>query len=185
MQIAFILYDDLTLLDFIGFYDPVSRLRSMKFLPDLSWRLCATKAMVTDSFGMHLRVDQVTPDLAEFDAIFIPGGLGSRPLQYDDEFIAWIKTAETVPWKISVCTGSLLLGAAGFLEQKRATTHFDEYDTLGSYCGEVVRERIVADGQIITGGAVATSLDLGLYMCERWAGAEAARAIQTRMHYKV
>lgn len=183
MQIAFILYDDLTLLDFIGFYDPITRLRSMKFLPDLSWRTCATKAMVTDSFGLHIRVDQITPDLSEFDAIFIPGGLGSRPLQYDDEFIAWIKTARPVPWKISVCTGSLLLGAAGFLANKRATTHFDEYETLGSYCGEVIRERIVADGQIITGGAVATSLDLGLYICESWAGTAAAKAIQTRMNY--
>jgi cyclohexyl-isocyanide hydratase len=156
----------------------------MKFLPDLSWRTCATKAMITDSFGLHIRVDQITPDLSEFDAIFIPGGLGSRALQKNDDFIAWLKTAQTVPWKISVCTGSLLLGAAGFLANKRATTHFDEYETLAPYCSEVVKERIVADGQLITGGAVATSLDLGLYICERWASADAARAIQTRMHYK-
>lgn len=184
MQIAFLLYDDLTLLDFIGFYDPITRLRSMKFLPELSWRICATKAMITDSFGLHIRVDQVSPDLSEFDAIFVPGGLGSRPLQSDNDFIAWLQTAAPVPWKISVCTGSLLLGAAGFLKDKKATTHFDEYETLGNYCGEVIRERIVTDGQIITGGAVATSLDLGLYMCEQWAGQEAARAIQARMNYK-
>lgn len=184
MEIAYILYDNLTLLDFVGFYDPVTRLRSMKFLPDLSWRLCATKDTVIDSFGLHIRVDQVTPDLSEFDAIFIPGGLGSRSLQYDEAFIGWLQTAEKVPWKISVCTGSLLLGAAGFLKGKKATTHFDEYDTLGPYCETVVKERIVADGQLITGGAVAASLDLGLYMCSRWAGPEAAGAIQTRMHYK-
>ena len=183
MQIAFILYDDLTLLDFIGFYDPITRLRSMKFIPDLSWRLCATKAMITDSFGLHIRVDQITPDLSEFDAIFVPGGFGSRALQTDDNFINWLKTAEGVPWKISVCTGSLLLGAAGLLKNKRATTHFDEYETLGPYCSEVVQERIVADGQLITGGAVATSLDLGLYMCDKWAGADAAQAIKGRMNY--
>lgn len=183
MQIAYILYDDLTLLDFIGFYDPISRLRSMKYLPDLGWQLCATKAMITDSFGMHIRVDQITPDLSEFDVIYIPGGLGSRALQHDPAFISWLKTAEQVPWKISVCTGSLLLGAAGMLQNKRATTHFDEYDSLGAYCQTVVKDRIVADGQLITGGAVATALDLGLYICEQWAGPEAVQAIRKRMNY--
>ena len=183
MQIAFILYDNLTLLDFIGFYDPITRLRSMKFIPELSWRTCATRAMITDSFGLHVRVDQVTPDLSEFDAIFVPGGFGSRALQRDDDFVAWLKTAAPVAWKISVCTGSLLLGAAGFLKNKRATTHFDEYDALAPYCGEVVQERIVTDGQLITGSAVASSLDLGLYMCEKWVDAEAAGAIRRRMNY--
>ena len=183
MQIAYILYDDLTLLDFVGFYDPVSRLRSMKYIPELSWQLCAAKAMITDNFGMHIRTDQVMPDLSGFDAIFVPGGFGSRALQQDEDFVAWLKTADQVPWKLSVCTGSLLLGAAGMLQHKRATTHFDEYEALAPYCGPVVKERIVADGQLITGGAVATSLDLGLYMCERWAGPEAARAIRERMNY--
>ena len=183
MQIAFILYDDLTVLDFVGFFDPITRLRSMGYLPDLSWRLCAMKPMVTDRFGLHLRVDQVAPELGDFDAVFVPGGLGSRPLQTDAAFLEWLGTAAPVPWKISVCTGSLLLGAAGYLKGKRATTHFNEYATLAPSCGEVVQERIVQDGRLVTGGAVAAALDLGLYMCAQWAGEEAAAAIRERMNY--
>lgn len=184
MKLAYILYDDITLLDFVGFYDPISRLKSMGIMPNLSWQLCATKPVIVDGFGMHIKVDQEMPDLAEFDAIYIPGGFGSRSLQQDDEFINWLKTAEDVKWKISVCTGSLLLGAAGMLEGKRATTHFDEYNELSNYCSNVVRERIVEDGHLITGGAVATALDLGLKICEKWAGTEAAEEIRIRMNYR-
>ena len=184
MQLAYILYDDITLLDFIGFYDPISRLRSMKFIPELSWQLCSTKAMIVDGFGLHMRMDQVAPDLSQFDAIYIPGGFGSRTLQKDEAFINWLKTAKNVPWKISVCTGSLLLGAAGMLNDKKATTHFDEYAALAPYCREVIEEELVSDGQVITGGAVASSLDLGLHLCKRWVDADAAEAIRKRMNYK-
>ena len=95
----------------------------------------------------------------------------------------WIRTAEKVPYKISICTGSLLLGAAGFLEGKKATTNFAEYDNLKLYCGEVVRQRIVEDGQTITAGAVTASIDLGLFLCNKWSGPEATAAIRKRLDY--
>lgn len=69
---------------------------------------------------------------------------------------------------LSVCTGSLILGAAGSLKDKKATSHFNEYDTLEKYCKQVVKKRIVEDGNIITAGAVSSSIDLGLYVCEKW-----------------
>ena len=183
MRIAYILYDDITLLDFAGFYDPISRLRSQGFLPDLDWHLCGTKATVHDNFGLHVCIDHITPDLATYDLVYVPGGFGSRALQQDEKFLTWLRTAADVQHLVSVCTGSLLLGAAGLLRGKRATTHFDEYDTLAPYVTEVVRERIVTDGPLITGGAVATSLDLGLHVCELLAGKDAVAAIRRSMNY--
>ncbi len=183
MRIAYIFYNDITLLDFVGFYDPISRLRSQSFLPDLEWHLCGTKATIHDHFGLHVTIDRVMPDLAAYDLVYVPGGLGSRALQQDEEFLTWLRTAAEVRYLISVCTGSLLLGAAGLLTGKRATTHFNEYDTLAPYVAEVVQERIVTDGNTITGGAVATSLDIGLHVCELLAGKDAAAAIRRSMNY--
>ena len=183
MRIAYVLYNDLTLLDFVGFYDPVSRLRSQGFLPDLEWHLCGSRAAIHDNFGLHITTDRVTPDLSAYDLVYVPGGFGSRVLQHDAEFLDWLRTAKDVSYLVSVCTGSLLLGAAGLLEGKRATTHFNAYDTLAPYVAEVVQERMVTDGSTITGGAVATSLDLGLYVCELLAGKDAAAAIQRSMNY--
>ncbi|MEO0732314.1 MAG: DJ-1/PfpI family protein [Bacteroidota bacterium] len=183
MRLAYILYDGITLLDFVGAYDPLSRLRSQGHLPDFGWDLCAPTPTVADSFGLTVKVDKVRPDLAAYDVIYVPGGFGSRPLQRDEEFLTWLRTAARVPLKTSVCTGSLLLGAAGLLKGKRATTHFNEYATLAPYCEKVIEEDIVDEGAVITAGAVATSLDLGLYLCRKWVGEEATEAIRRSMAY--
>lgn len=183
-KIALIVFDNLTLLDLVGFYDPLARLRSMGYLPDLTWELCALEAEVRDNHGFLVRPDQVRPDLSGYDAIFVPGGFGTRPLQHDRDFVEWLRQARGADYHISVCTGALLLGAAGFLEGRRATTNASEYETLASYCGEVVREKVVVDGKVLTAGGVSSSLDLGLYCCEKWAGGEARREIQKRMDYR-
>ena len=183
-NIAFIIFDGITLLDFIGIYDPLTRLKTMKYIPKLSWDICARTPIIKDSHGLQLVADKIQPNLKDYDAIIVPGGFGTRPLQRDQDFIQWIQSAQDIPYKISVCTGSLLLGAAGFLEGKRATTNFNEYASLQAYCGEVVQETIVEDGNIITAGAVSSSLDLGLYLCEKWAGQAARDAIAEKMDYK-
>ncbi|GAB5554270.1 MAG: DJ-1/PfpI family protein [Saprospiraceae bacterium] len=183
MKIAYILFDGITTLDFIGIYDPVSRIQAKKFLPDLSWDLCALQPNIKDGFGLSLKIDQIQPDLSTYDMIIIPGGFGTRPLQTDNNFINWLKTAESVSYKVSICTGSLLLGAAGFLKNKIATTNYKEYGALKKYCKEVCSERIVQDGQVITGGAVASSLDLGLYLCEMLVGKDKTLEIQKSMDY--
>lgn len=184
MKIAFIIFDGITLLDFIGVYDPISHLQSLKYVPDLTWDVCSFTDTVTDSFGLKIIPDKMKNSLVDYDAIIIPGGLGTRKLQYDTEFINWIKTSENSKYKISVCTGSLILGAAGFLKGKKATTNFQEYEALKPYCHEVVEKRIVEDNNIITAGAVSASIDLGLYLCEKWGGKEAEIRIRKRMDYK-
>lgn len=184
MKAAYILFDGITLLDFIGIYDPLCRLQSQKHLPDFSWDLCALTPTIKDSFGLEMTMDLVTPDLSNYDIIIIPGGFGTRLLQHDPAFLKWLATAEPVPKKVSICTGALLLGAAGFLRGHRATTHFNEYDNLTPYCAEVLHDRIVDDGAVITAGAVASSLDLGLYLCQQLVGSEATEAIRRSMDYK-
>ena len=104
-------------------------------------------------------------------------------MQFDHEFLNWIKTAETTKYKISICTGSLILGAAGFLTNKKATTNFQEYDALKPYCKEVSMDKIVEDNNAITAGAVSASIDLGLYLCNKWAGLDAQMEIKKRMDY--
>jgi transcriptional regulator GlxA family with amidase domain len=183
MKIAFIIFDGITWLDFVGIYDPISRLKSMKYLPDLSWDICAFTEAVSDNFGLEMKPNKIKESLSNYDVIIIPGGFGTKKLIADNEFMDWIKTAKEVNFKISICTGSLILGAAGFLKNKFATTHFDECETLKQFCKEVKKERIVEDGNVITAGAVASSIDIGLYLCKKWAGQEAEIEIRKRMDY--
>src|SRR3954470_14341790 len=133
MHLAYIIFDGITWLDFIGIYDPVSRLKSLNYLPDLAWDVCAYTETAKDHFGLEARPSKIRQPLAGYDAIIVPGGYGTRQLQSDIDFIAWVQTAQEVPLKISICTGSLILGAAGFLKGKKATTHYREYDALKPY----------------------------------------------------
>jgi transcriptional regulator GlxA family with amidase domain len=184
MKIAFIIFDKITWLDFIGVYDPITRLRSMKYLPSLNWDICSFTNSITDSFGLEIKPTKIKNPLSEYDAIIIPGGLGTRQLILDTEFLNWIRTVRADAHKISICTGSLILGAAGFLTDKKATTNYQEYETLKPYCKEVITDRIVEDGNIITAGAVSASIDLGLYLCHKWAGEKAQNEIRKRMDYR-
>ncbi|WP_342778484.1 DJ-1/PfpI family protein [Paenibacillus sinopodophylli] len=109
--------------------------------------------------------------------------MGTRALRYDDSFVSWIKDAKNAKYLISVCTGSLLLGAAGFLHNKKATTHPFTYDLLEPYCQTVIRTRIVRDGHIITGGGVATSIDLGLYVLRLFLNDKDLDNIKKQMDY--
>ncbi|MEL6925016.1 MAG: DJ-1/PfpI family protein [Bacteroidota bacterium] len=184
MKIAYILFDDITLLDFVGIYDPLSRIRLKNMLPDFQWDLCSHQAMIEDGYGLKMKMDKVRPDLSTYDMLIVPGGFGTRELMKDAEYLEWLRTAAPVPYKVSVCTGSLLLGAAGFLEGKSATTHFNEYETLKPFCKTVVPDRIVVDGKTITAGAVASSLDLGLYLCSLLVGGAKTEEIRVMMNYR-
>ena len=184
MKIAYILFNKITLLDFIGVYDAVLRLKIMNYIPDLQWDLCALTEKVSDESGLTLLPTKTGNSLENYDVLVVPGGEGTKTLQHDPDFIAWLRTASPAALKTSVCTGSLLLGAAGFLINKKATTHFEYYEALQAYCKEVVTDRVVEDGNIITAGAVSSSIDLGLFLCTKWAGVEAAKAIRKRMDYR-
>jgi transcriptional regulator GlxA family with amidase domain len=181
MKVAYILFDGITLLDFIGIYDPLCRIK--KYNHTFTWDLCSTQSSIKDSFGLEIKIEKIQPDLSTYDMIVVPGGFGTRKLQNDKNFIEWLQTAEKVKLKVSVCTGSLLLGAAGFLDGKYATTNFGEYEALKGYCMEVRNERIVEDGEVITCGAVSSSLDIGIYLCEKFLKKNEVKEIIKTMDY--
>src|SRR4030095_11415455 len=110
MKAAFIVFDRMTSLDFIGFYDPVTRLKSMKIMDDFEWRICSTTQHVVDDRGLRIEADAVGDPLDSYDMLFVPGGFGTRNLQHDRSVLDLLETARSVPLKVSVCTGALLLG---------------------------------------------------------------------------
>ena len=183
MKAAFVIFDGMTSLDFIGFYDPVTRLKSMKIMDDFEWRVCATTPQVVDDRGLRMKADTTAEPLDTFDLLFVPGGFGTRRIQHDRVFVDWLKTAGAAQLKVSVCTGALLLGAAGFLHGKRATTHPGALKELEPYCRVVVRDRVVDEGDVITAGGVTSALDAGLHVVQRLAGADARARIAAQMDY--
>lgn len=186
MKAALIVFDRMTYLDFVGFYDPMTRLKSMDIIPDFEWRICSNKKQVVDdrgATGMTMIPDSVMEPLDSYDLLFVPGGEGTRTLQRDFKFIEWLRSASPAGLKISVCTGALLLGAAGFLRGKRATTHPSALNELEPYCNGVLTDRIVDEGNVITGGGVSSSIDLGLHVVQRLAGPEARSRVAKQMCY--
>lgn len=192
MRVAFVLFDGLTALDFVGIYDPLTRLGTMGFVPDLEWELCALRGEVSDerrmtSVGSGLRMlpTRVGEPLEGYDVLVVPGGFGTRRLARDPDFIAWIASAKDCPLKTSVCTGSLLLAAAGFLDGHAATTHPSALNDLRAFPRISVREeRVVDDGEVVTAGGVTAAIDLGLHLCRRIAGQDAEAAIRKQMDYQ-
>ena len=184
MKIAFVIFDHLTVMDFVGVYDAVTRLKTMNFIEEVRWDICAVTETVKDGLGLQLVATRVGGSLAGYDLLVVPGGYGTRRLANDAAFIEWVRTAADCPLKTSVCTGSLLLGAAGFLKEKRATTHPGAFDLLAPYVAAVVDDRVVDEGDVITARGVTSAIDLGLYLCEKLAGREAMERIRTQMDYQ-
>jgi cyclohexyl-isocyanide hydratase len=180
MEVAFCAFDGMTVLDFVGAYDPITRLDRLD-TRSLDWDLCASEDSVTAD-RLTFDVDRTDPDLGAYDLVFLPGGLATRELRHDESFIEWLRTAESCEYLVSVCTGSLLLGAAGFLDGRRATTHPGAFDLLEEYA-EVVDDRVVQDGRVITGRGVSSSLDLGLFVVQELTDAETRKAVAEEMDY--
>lgn len=183
MKIGFVVFNGITFLDFIGFYDVIYRLNLFDGTKGTTWDICGLTEEISDELGLTIKVNKIKPDLSKYDLLFVPGGMGTRKLRFDEEFIAWLRQAESVKYLVSVCTGSLLLGAAGFLKNKKVTTHPNAYELLEPYCIEVIKSRIVKDGNLITAGGVATSIDLALYIVELLVNKDAVETIKKQIDY--
>src|SRR5665213_3341438 len=184
MKIGFLIFNGMTSLDFVGVYDPVIRLKTMGFREDVQWDICAFTEKVTDDSGLVLTPTKVKETLGFYDLLIVPGGIGTRKLIHEAGFIEWLQTARDCPLKASVCTGSLLLGAAGFLRGKKATTHPNSFSLLKEYCQEVLDQRIVPEEGVVTSRGVTSAIELGLYLCEKFAGHEVMEKIRIQMDYK-
>lgn len=181
MNVGFVAFDGMTALDFVGAYDPVTRLSTMGYL-DLEWAVCARTETVTAAGGLRFEVDAVDGSLEGYDLVCVPGGAATRDLAADEEFLAWVRTAAGADVVASVCTGSLLLGAAGLLDGRQATTHPSAYDLLEAHC-EVLPARVVDAGDRVTARGVTSALDLGLWLVERYTDAETREEVATQMDY--
>jgi transcriptional regulator GlxA family with amidase domain len=180
VQIAILLYDKLTALDAIGPYEVLSR------LPGAELAFVGTRAgeVRTDNGMLTLVVEHTLADVPAPDIVLVPGGPGEVAARAGREVLDWLRAAhETTTWTTSVCTGSLILGAAGLLEAKRATSHWLALDTLRSLGANAVGERVVFDGKIVTAAGVSAGIDMALELVARIAGPEVAQAIQLGIEY--
>jgi putative intracellular protease/amidase len=180
MDIAIVLYERFTALDAIGPYEVLSR------LPGVSLAfLAAERGPITTDNGMLTVVaERSLADVRGGDIVLVPGGPGEVAARAGDGVLEWLRTAnETSEWTTSVCTGSLVLAAAGLLEGRRATTHWLAFDELARLGAEPVHERVVFDGKLVTGAGVSAGIDMALSLAARVASPEVAQAIQLSIEY--
>ena len=178
-QIGLLLFPNLTQLDMTGPYEVFTK------FPDsdvhLVWK---TLDPVKAGGGMQLLPSTTFEDCPQLDLICVPGGAGMNALLNDEETLDFVRSqAAGARYVTSVCTGSLVLGAAGLLQGKRATSHWMSHAMLAAFGCEPVAERVVVDGNLITGGGVTAGIDFALTVAGEVLGAEAAQKIQLGMEY--
>jgi putative intracellular protease/amidase len=180
MQIAILLFDRLTALDAIGPYEVLSR------LPDATVAFVAEEPgpKRTENGHLALVADAALTEVPAPDVVLVPGGRGRRELMNDGPVHEWLRAAhDTSTWTTSVCTGSLILAAAGLLEGRHATTHWLAVEELASLGAQPVPERVVFDEKIVTAAGVSAGIDMGLALAARIGGQQVAEAIQLGIEY--
>ncbi|MFE7413883.1 DJ-1/PfpI family protein [Streptomyces laurentii] len=180
MQIAVLLYDRFTTLDAVGPYELLGR------LPGAETVFVAKEPgpVRGDQGSLALVADRALADVPHPDIVLVPGGPGARAAAGDPEIQGWLRTVDaTSTWTTSVCTGSLVLGGAGLLTGRRATTHWLTYDQLRAYGAEPTGERVVFDGKYVTAAGVSSGIDMALHLIGRIAGDTAAMTVQLLVEY--
>jgi putative intracellular protease/amidase len=180
MNIAIPIFDRITALDAVGPYEVLSR------LPGAQVRFLAASEgpKRTENGMLALTADGTLEQLPDPDVIVVPGGYGTRALMEDETILGWLRAAHASSrWTTSVCTGSLLLAAAGILEGLEATTHWMTLDTLARYGARPVSRRVVEQGKVITAAGVSSGIDMALTLAARIAGEDVAKAIQLGIEY--
>jgi transcriptional regulator GlxA family with amidase domain len=180
MQIAILLFDRFTALDAVGPYEVLSRLPGSS----VSFVAAEPGPKRTDTGSLALLADRAVAELPRPDVVVVPGGPGRLAPMDDQPLLAWLRAAhQTTTWTTSVCTGALVLGAAGLLDGCRATTHWLAMDELAGLGADPVRERVVVDGKLVTAAGVSAGIDMALTLAARIAGDQVAQAIQLGIEY--
>jgi putative intracellular protease/amidase len=180
MDIAIPLFDRITALDAIGPYEVLSR------LPGARVRFVALTPgpYRTDNRQLTLIADEPLAAVPRPEIVMVPGGFGTRELMTPNPLLDWIRTAhETSQWTTSVCTGSLLLGAAGVLKGLEATTHWAALEQLRELGARPTLKRVVVQGKVVTAAGVSSGIDMALTLAARIAGDEVAQSIQLGIEY--
>jgi transcriptional regulator GlxA family with amidase domain len=180
VRIAIPIFDQLTALDAIGPYEVLSR------LPEATVHFIAVEPGPKRSENGMLAVtaDLALAELTDPEVIVFPGGFGTRALMRDEAVLAWLRRAhETSTWTTSVCSGALVLAAAGILDGLRATTHWMVLELLRESGATPTEERVVEHGKVITAAGVSAGIDMALLLAAKLADEDIARAIQLGIEY--
>jgi putative intracellular protease/amidase/uncharacterized protein (DUF952 family) len=190
-RIALVAFEGVTLLDLVGPLDALSRIATMGFDQMTTCEVVALTRpaeareldppIVWSAWGAELVTARYRPPLESFDVLVVPGGPGTRALEKDEQAVAWLASFPANRLVASVCTGALLLGAAGRLKGKRATTHRTQLVELARFGAKAVEERVVDEGQVVTAGGVTSGIELGLHLVKRLVGDEAEGMIAAQM----
>ena len=177
--VVFALFDDLTQLDFTGPWEVLTRLPGAQVI-------IASKdgGTVRARHGLAFEGARRLTEIDRCDLICIPGGPGTAAAMLDESYIAEVRRlADGARYVTSVCTGSLILGAAGLLKGKRAACHWASRQFLEAFGAVPAKERVAIDGRIITGGGVTAGIDFGLTVAAEVAGRAHAEYIQLSLEY--
>jgi putative intracellular protease/amidase len=180
MRIALVLFERFTALDAVGPYETLGR------LPDAETVFVAerTGPVRNERGDLALVADRTLADVPRPDIVVVPGGPGQSAQMDNPVLLDWLRAADaTSTWTTSVCTGSLLLAAAGLLEGRRATSHWLALAELKRFGVEPTGERVVTDGKYVTAAGVSSGIDMGLTLLGRIAGDEHAQAVQLMTEY--
>lgn len=179
LQIGFLVFPKVQQLDLTGPHDVLASLPGAT--THLIWK---TREPLVSSNGLVLTPDTTYETCPPLDVICVPGGSGVTDLLQDAQTIDFVRRqAASARYVTSVCTGALLLGAAGLLRGRRATTHWAFHSLLEPLGAIPTRARVVRDGNLITGGGVTAGIDFGLTVAAELAGVEEAQAIQLELEY--
>jgi transcriptional regulator GlxA family with amidase domain len=180
MRIAILLFDRLAALDAVGPYEVLRYTEGAEVV-----FVGKEKGEVRAGQGtLGLVVDASLDEVREADIVVVPGGPGQVDLMDDEEVLSWLRAVDaTSTWTTSVCTGSLVLAAAGLLEGRRATSHWLALDQLPAFGAVPTEERVVFDGKYVTAAGVSAGIDMALALVDRVVGNVAAQAIQLGLEY--
>jgi len=180
MQVAVLLYDRFTALDAVGPYDVLGRIPGAQ----VTFVAAEPGPVRTEQRSLALVADAPMREYPHPDVVVVPGGFGTRDLFEDDEILGWLREAhEHTKWTTSVCTGSLLLAAAGILDGLEATTHWLARDELAALGAVPLPDRVVRQGKIVTAAGVSSGIDMALHLAALEAGDTVAQAIQLGIEY--
>ncbi|MFG2616226.1 DJ-1/PfpI family protein [Streptomyces sp. NPDC048507] len=180
MQIAVLLYDRFTALDAIGPFDTLGRLQGARtvFVAE------RPGPVRTDNGALALVADKGLDEVTRPDVVIVPGGPHPEEEMKNPAVLDWLRAVDaTTTWTTSVCTGSLLLAAAGLLEGRRATSHWLYLDRLTGFGARPTGERVVYDGKYVTAAGVSSGIDMGLGLLGKIAGDEYAQTVQLMCEY--
>ena len=178
-RVGLLVFPKVQQLDLTGPYEVFASMPGSAVV--LVWK---TRDPVVSSTGLRLQPDVTFSDCPPLDVLCVPGGAGVNALMEDDETLAFLRRqAAAARYVTSVCTGALVLAAAGLLRGRRATTHWASHDLLGRLGAEPVKARVVIDGNVLSGGGVTAGIDFALTLVAEIAGRSEAEAIQLQLEY--